>query len=63
MVIFIAERRFAIPEGFALTAVATLLLFLIGVFLARTFFFWLHYILNDRDFSIAYAKFRNNQAS
>ena len=63
MGIFIFERRFAIPEGFALTAVGTLLLFLIGVLLARTLFFWLRYMLNGRDFSIAYAKFRNNQAS
>ena len=63
MGIFISERRFAIPEGFALTATGTLLLFFIVVFVARTFFFWLRYVLNGRDFSIAYAKFRNSQAS
>lgn len=59
MAIFIGERQFAVPTGFAWTAAATFVLFFVVVFVLRTFFFWLRYILNGRDLSIAYTKFRH----
>jgi hypothetical protein len=63
MLIFVAGRQFPIPDGFLLTAAATFLFFLIVVFVVRTLFFWIRCVLDGRNFSIAYAKFRHTPST